>query len=74
MASPVCISPVDGVWEAWQEWGECSVTCGGGLRTRARLCDGPYHDGRQCPGNATDSEGCNPEICYSESFGTVTVV
>lgn len=53
---------VDGVWMSWGSWGECSVTCGGGIQLRNRSCDGPYYNGEECKG----SEGkkrCNSHHC-----------
>ncbi|MEQ2163443.1 hypothetical protein GOODEAATRI_030219, partial [Goodea atripinnis] len=37
--------PVDGNWGLWQPWGGCSASCGGGERTRVRLCNSPTHFG-----------------------------
>ncbi|XP_078491103.1 uncharacterized protein LOC100175024 [Ciona intestinalis] len=33
-----CNTQACGTWGAWV-WGDCSVTCGGGTRTGARICD-----------------------------------
>lgn len=56
---------VDGTWGSWQPWGECSSSCGGGQRTRARLCDGPSPSdgGRPCPGDSTQLSRCNTQAC-----------
>ncbi len=64
------IRSVDGGYSEWQEWSECSLTCGGGTRHRRRLCDNPVpiQGGRMCDGaddNGVEvvSEDCNVEPC-----------
>ncbi|XP_048245187.1 sushi, von Willebrand factor type A, EGF and pentraxin domain-containing protein 1-like [Haliotis rufescens] len=56
---------VDGGWSTWTGWSACSVTCGGGLRTRSRSCDSPLPDaeGTDCPGPATATLTCNTLNC-----------
>ncbi|XP_061739556.1 hemicentin-1 [Nerophis ophidion] len=57
--------PVDGNWGSWQPWGECSASCGGGEKTRVRLCNvpPPSHGGRLCPGDTSQISRCNIEAC-----------
>ncbi|KAI1891477.1 hypothetical protein AGOR_G00144220 [Albula goreensis] len=57
--------PVDGNWGPWQPWGECSASCGGGERTRVRLCNSPppTNEGRTCPGDSTQLSRCNVQAC-----------
>ncbi|XP_028259472.1 hemicentin-1 [Parambassis ranga] len=57
--------PVDGNWGSWQPWGECSASCGGGERTRVRLCNSPSpsNGGRPCPGDSTQLSRCNTQAC-----------
>uniref|UniRef100_A0A8C1GCZ4 Hemicentin-1 n=1 Tax=Cyprinus carpio TaxID=7962 RepID=A0A8C1GCZ4_CYPCA len=57
--------PVDGKWGSWESWGECSSSCGGGERTRVRLCNNPSprNNGRPCPGDATQLSRCNIQPC-----------
>ncbi|XP_074524022.1 hemicentin-1 [Halichoeres trimaculatus] len=57
--------PVDGNWGLWQPWGECSASCGGGERSRIRLCNSPVpsNGGRTCPGDSSQLSRCNPQAC-----------
>ncbi|KAM4812745.1 hemicentin-1 [Urocitellus parryii] len=57
--------PVDGNWGNWQSWSHCSASCGGGEKTRNRLCDSPMPSkgGRSCPGDATQVSRCNTQAC-----------
>jgi len=55
--------PVDGKWLKWGEWKECSVSCGGGTRSRDRQCDGPFYGGNDCVGKATEEEACGEGNC-----------
>ncbi|XP_051803642.1 hemicentin-1 [Acanthochromis polyacanthus] len=57
--------PVDGNWASWQPWGQCSASCGGGERTRVRLCNSPSssNGGRSCPGDSTQLSRCNTQAC-----------
>ncbi|XP_039591708.1 hemicentin-1 isoform X2 [Polypterus senegalus] len=59
------ICPVDGNWGPWQSWNECSASCGGGERTRVRLCNNPppVNEGRSCPGDSSQVSKCNIQAC-----------
>ncbi|XP_060586807.1 SCO-spondin-like isoform X3 [Ruditapes philippinarum] len=62
----VCVTaecPVDGIWDSWQPWQECNVTCGGGRKLRQRKCIGPYFGGANCEGSTDDTEDCNTHEC-----------
>ncbi|MXQ87588.1 hypothetical protein E5288_WYG017782 [Bos mutus] len=57
--------PVDGSWGNWHSWSWCSTSCGGGEKTRKRLCNNPIPSkrGRPCPGDATQVSRCNIQVC-----------
>ncbi|XP_036351171.2 hemicentin-1 [Ochotona princeps] len=57
--------PVDGSWGHWHRWSQCSASCGGGEKTRRRLCDSPApsQGGRSCAGDATQVSRCNSQAC-----------
>nr|CAB3245030.1 fibrillin-1-like [Phallusia mammillata] len=42
---------------AWSMWTDCSLSCGGGTRTRTRQCNGVA----KCQGN--EQESCNEDLC-----------
>lgn len=47
----------------WSEFGDCSATCGGGIRTRERVVlQQPSGIGRQCP-VLSEIEACNEQEC-----------
>ncbi len=52
-------------WGEWGEWSDCTVTCGGGTRTREKSCDDTdTNDSETCEGDTpTETENCNEEDC-----------
>ncbi|KAK3592034.1 hypothetical protein CHS0354_019289 [Potamilus streckersoni] len=62
--------PVDGDWKQWEEWGECSVTCGKGVQTRTRECITPLYGGADCSGPAEESRNCNDFPCPIDGVWT----
>ncbi|XP_008824822.1 A disintegrin and metalloproteinase with thrombospondin motifs 20 isoform X2 [Nannospalax galili] len=57
--------PVDGEWGPWGPYGSCSRTCGGGIRSTARLCNRPEprNGGRYCVGRRMKFRSCNTDSC-----------
>ncbi|KAJ8254644.1 hypothetical protein GJAV_G00195380, partial [Gymnothorax javanicus] len=55
----------DGNWGMWSKFGDCSRTCGGGVRFRIRQCDNPIpaNGGHTCYGPNYESQLCNLEEC-----------
>ena len=42
----------------WSTWTQCTKTCGGGTRTRSKLCQGS-----PCPGSKPKKDNCNTQSC-----------
>ncbi|KAL6105885.1 thbs1 [Pungitius sinensis] len=57
--------PVNGGWGPWSPWATCTVTCGGGVQNRKRLCSDPVpkYGGKDCVGDASVSQVCNKQDC-----------
>uniref|UniRef100_K1RKA6 Hemicentin-1 n=1 Tax=Magallana gigas TaxID=29159 RepID=K1RKA6_MAGGI len=47
------------LWSTWHGSSHCSVSCGGGFRTRSRSC----HHHHSCEGSLTRTESCNTQPC-----------
>lgn len=56
---------VNGNWGPWSPWDTCSLTCGGGVQIRKRLCNDPEpkHGGKDCVGDSKDIQTCNNKSC-----------
>lgn len=50
----------NGNWQSWSQWTVCSKHCGGGFRTRERVCS---PEGQHCQGDAEELKVCNEEPC-----------
>uniref|UniRef100_A0A3Q2YR82 Hemicentin 1 n=1 Tax=Hippocampus comes TaxID=109280 RepID=A0A3Q2YR82_HIPCM len=66
----------DGNWGPWQSWGECTASCGGGERTRVRLCNtpSPSNGGRLCPGDSSQLSRCNVEACPGPQMARGSII
>ncbi|KAL3875270.1 hypothetical protein ACJMK2_038192 [Sinanodonta woodiana] len=63
-------------WTTWSSWNGCTVTCGGGIQARTRLClKSPISDA-DCVGNNSQSQSCNsfncPDCTQICSVGTLS--
>ncbi|XP_053386636.1 SCO-spondin-like [Mercenaria mercenaria] len=47
------------VWDKWQAWTTCSVSCGDGTRSRSRQCS----TGSDCTGLSIDIATCTEQLC-----------
>ena len=47
----------------WTEWAECSVSCGGGTKSRTRTIDQPALNHGTCDGDLTEEQNCNENPC-----------
>ncbi|PIO52885.1 thrombospondin type 1 domain protein, partial [Teladorsagia circumcincta] len=59
-APPITMPPSQ--WGEWGAFGPCTVSCGGGTRTRQRLCNGGCST-CQCLGSSVDIQSCNTAAC-----------
>ncbi|CAG0880726.1 unnamed protein product [Cyprideis torosa] len=62
------VTPVDGKWGKWQDWGPCSRSCGGGVQKSVRHCDSPTPSagGRYCTGRRVRYRSCQTEDCEDD--------
>ncbi|KAM5303201.1 LOW QUALITY PROTEIN: SCO-spondin-like [Glossophaga mutica] len=63
--------PVAGAWTVWEAWGPCSVSCGGGHRSRRRSCEdppaSPKNGGAPCPGASQERTACGLQACTGDT-------
>ena len=61
---------VDGGFSEWSHWSQCTRSCDGGTRTRARLCDSPQpeYGGANCSHHWIEKAECNVFRCPGEAF------
>ncbi|KAL4219909.1 hypothetical protein ACF0H5_020321 [Mactra antiquata] len=57
--------PINGEWNSWNAYGECSLTCLGGVRNRTRDCNNPAPawGGNDCVGDGWETGICNTNDC-----------
>ena len=69
----ICDVGSDGMWATWAQWGECTTTCGGGVRTRSRTCTNPApaFGGDDCEDPGSESEACETGSCSEGKNGRV---
>ena len=61
--------PVDCKVSTWNQWSQCSATCGGGTQWRSRnMIVSPKHVGEPCPA-LVDVRPCNEEACPNPVCG-----
>ncbi|KAK6639908.1 hypothetical protein RUM43_008184 [Polyplax serrata] len=65
------LEKVDGGWGPWQGYGECSRTCGGGVKKSYRDCDNPrpQNGGKYCTGRRVRYKSCGTRDCPEGSKG-----
>ena len=68
LASTVSTQAQYGCWTAWSS---CSVTCGGGERTRTGECKPGSDPSSTCTGDGTEREECNTDACEDCSVGKI---
>ena len=50
--------------DQWDDWGECSVRCGTGIKRRVRrVLQAPLNGGRPCSGNIVEKAVCEGTSC-----------
>jgi len=65
--------PVDCAWGDYEEWGECSKSCGGGSRKRTRAEQTrALGGGKSCEGSDTESGECKTQACPTTTTTTTT--
>jgi len=56
--------PIPCEWDKWENWGECSNSCGGGQKTKRRaMALKAANGGRSCKGQPFQNAGCQTLPC-----------
>ncbi|XP_052779988.1 A disintegrin and metalloproteinase with thrombospondin motifs 9-like [Mya arenaria] len=60
---------VKGGWSGWSDYGRCSRSCGGGIKSASRECTSPVPSGggKFCTGKRVKYRHCNTKPCPSNS-------
>ena len=53
------LCPIDSKFREWSSWGECSVSCGTGIKKRTQTCIEAEYGGKPCP----EKEKIETEVC-----------
>jgi len=66
--------PIDGYYKTDADWGECSVTCGGGVKQKPHPCEPPKYGGKPCNSDEPKEETstCNENACPTTTTTTTT--
>ncbi|CAG2223627.1 Tyrosine-protein phosphatase 1,Hemicentin-1,Coadhesin,Tyrosine-protein phosphatase non-receptor type 13,Tyrosine-protein phosphatase non-receptor type 5,Thrombospondin-2,Tyrosine-protein phosphatase non-receptor type 11,Thrombospondin-1,Mucin-like protein,Tyrosine-protein phosphatase corkscrew [Mytilus edulis] len=69
------LCPVNGNWGRWNGWTRCSKTCGGGRRTRHRICNNPspIAGGLDCNGVSRENSSCSSNVCPGRLYDSLTI-
>ncbi|XP_063299040.1 adhesion G protein-coupled receptor B3 isoform X3 [Pelobates fuscus] len=59
----IALCPVDGLWQEWSSWSQCSVTCSNGTQKRQRECSPASHGGSDCKGPYSETRECHNQEC-----------
>ncbi|XP_073531601.1 adhesion G protein-coupled receptor B3 isoform X6 [Phyllobates terribilis] len=59
----IALCPVDGLWQEWSSWSQCSVTCSNGTQKRQRECSPASHGGSDCKGPYSETRECHNQDC-----------
>ena len=71
LTGPISVS-VDGYYDTWEAWGDCSEACAGGTQIRVRACVQPQYGGNDCtPGDGEETRACNEDPCPGKGFNTL---
>ncbi|CBY22296.1 unnamed protein product [Oikopleura dioica] len=62
-------TPVDGRWNSWSGWSNCTRSCGVGVSYQMRSCDRPRpaYGGKYCLGERRRYRTCNTQNCNPEA-------
>ncbi|XP_062511536.1 neurotrypsin-like isoform X2 [Corticium candelabrum] len=61
----VLMEVINGGWSQWSRWSTCTETCGGGFKSRTRLCNSPIpqNGGARCVGKSEKKKKCGRRPC-----------
>lgn len=63
-----CVEREDCLLSQWADWDECSVSCGGGQKSRSRVLESDATEtGKGCLDSLSETRGCNTEPCVHET-------